>query len=427
MSEYFKRVREKISKLSHEQLRELLDSVSDENEIFTSIFESLSAGLLIVDRSWKLLLANKAAERYLPLSIRLDDAKFETVPLPRLVDDEQIAAFLGDCFENNRLNVSDEFTLVTAGGSMRFVVITVLPLVKKYEMAGAIISVRDITEKRNQEILLRRMENLAGLTNLAAGMAHEIKNPLGAIGIHVQLIQKAVKKSRDENGLLPDKKFIEDHLAIVNEEIDNLNKKVMDFLMAVRPVNAQLALVDVGKILSDTASFIAPEFHNNGIDVQTDISNENMRLLIDEKLFREVLVNIAQNSLYAIQEKFPECSSERACETCKGIFVVASFVKDDAYVITISDNGIGMSEDTAAHIFEPYFTTKANGTGLGMTMAYKIIKEFSGDIRVKSMRGEGTTFTITLPVPQTDKKLLPDNTIQTVDDLKIRDNEAVQK
>ena len=416
MSEYFKRVREKISKLSHEQLRELLDSVSDENEIFTSIFESLSAGLLIVDRSWKLLLANKAAERYLPLSIRLDDAKFETVPLPRLVDDEQIAAFLGDCFENNRLNVSDEFTLVTAGGSMRFVVITVLPLVKKYEMAGAIISVRDITEKRNQEILLRRMENLAGLTNLAAGMAHEIKNPLGAIGIHVQLIQKAVKKSRDENGLLPDKKFIEDHLAIVNEEIDNLNKKVMDFLMAVRPVNAQLALVDVGKILSDTASFIAPEFHNNGIDVQTDISNENMRLLIDEKLFREVLVNIAQNSLYAIQEKFPECSSERACETCKGIFVVASFVKDDAYVITISDNGIGMSEDTAAHIFEPYFTTKANGTGLGMTMAYKIIKEFSGDIRVKSMRGEGTTFTITLPVPQTDKKLLPDNTIQTVDD-----------
>ena len=427
MSEYFKRVREKISKLSHEQLRELLDSVSDENEIFTSIFESLSAGLLIVDRSWKLLLANKAAERYLPLSIRLDDAKFETVPLPRLVDDEQIAAFLGDCFENNRLNVSDEFTLVTAGGSMRFVVITVLPLVKKYEMAGAIISVRDITEKRNQEILLRRMENLAGLTNLAAGMAHEIKNPLGAIGIHVQLIQKAVKKSRDENGLLPDKKFIEDHLAIVNEEIDNLNKKVMDFLMAVRPVNAQLALVDVGKILSDTASFIAPEFHNNGIDVQTDISNENMRLLIDEKLFREVLVNIAQNSLYAIQEKFPECSSERACETCKGIFVVASFVKDDAYVITISDNGIGMSEDTAAHIFEPYFTTKANGTGLGMTMAYKIIKEFSGDIRVKSMRGEGTTFTITLPVPQTDKKLLPDNTIQTVEDLKIRDNEAVQK
>ncbi|MBP3710004.1 MAG: PAS domain S-box protein [Treponema sp.] len=427
MSEYFKRVREKISKLSHEQLKELLDSVSDENEIFTSIFESLSAGLIIVDKSWKLLLANKAAERYLPLSIRLDDAKFETVPLPHLVDDEQIAAFLGDCFENNRLNVSDEFTLVTAGGSIRFVVITVLPLVKKYEMAGAIISVRDITEKRNQEILLRRMENLAGLTNLAAGMAHEIKNPLGAISIHVQLIQKAVKKSRDEDGVLPDKKFIEDHLDVVNEEIDNLNKKVMDFLMAVRPVNAQLALVDVGKILSDAASFIAPEFHNNGIDVQTDISHENMRLLVDEKLFKEVLVNIAQNSLYAIQEKFPECSGERECQTCKGIFVIASFIKDDAYIIAISDNGIGMSEDTAAHIFEPYFTTKANGTGLGMTMAYKIIKEFSGDMQVKSLRGEGTTFTITLPIPQTDKKLLPDNTVQSADDLKINDSEAAQK
>ena len=260
------------------------------------------------------------------------------------------------------------------------------------------------------------MENLAGLTNLAAGMAHEIKNPLGAIGIHVQLVQKAVKKAREGSGMLPDKKFLEAHLDTVNEEIDNLNKKVMDFLMAVRPVNAKLELVDIGKLIKETAAFIVPEFHDSCITVSVRVSEKTVRLLIDEKLFKDVFINMAQNALSAIQEKYSDCTSARSDAWCPGLFAVETFVKDDAYIITISDNGIGMSEETASHIFEPYFTTKAKGTGLGMTITYKIIKEFSGDIQVSSVAGEGTVFTITLPVPQTDRKLLGEHKTQRIED-----------
>lgn len=416
MSDYFRRVSEKIAKLPSEQVKEFLKDVCSENEIFDSVLESLSTGLVIVDKDWKLILTNKAAERYVPFSIRPDDPKAESIPLPRLVDNAEIADFLNDCREHSRSNVSDEFTTETAGGSVRFITLTVLPLVKKREVSGSIVTVRDITEKRNREILLRRMENLAGLTNLAAGMAHEIKNPLGAIGIHVQLVQKAVKKAREGSGMLPDKKFLEAHLDTVNEEIDNLNKKVMDFLMAVRPVNAKLELVDIGKLIKETAAFIAPEFHDSCITVSVRVSEKTARLLIDEKLFKDVFINMAQNALSAIQEKYSDCTAARSGAQCPGLFAVETFVKDDAYIITISDNGIGMSEETASHIFEPYFTTKAKGTGLGMTIAYKIIKEFSGDIQVSSVAGEGTVFTITLPVPQTDRKLLGEHKTQRIED-----------
>jgi signal transduction histidine kinase len=312
--------------------------------------------------------------------------------------------------------VSDEFTTATPNGTVRFITISVLPLVKQQQMAGSIVTVNDITEKRNQEILLHRMENLAGLTNLAAGMAHEIKNPLGAISIHVQLIQKALKKSRESDGLLPDQKFLEKHLDVVNEEIDNLNRKVMDFLMAVRPVNAKLELLDVDRIIHDAAAFVTPEFHNYHIMVHVRTCKNSVRLLIDEKLFKEVLINIAQNAIAAIQERYPDCGKDNANSKCQGMFEITTFLKDDKYILTISDNGIGMNEETASHIFEPYFTTKANGTGLGMTMAYKIIKEFKGDIQVKSIQGEGTLFTVILPVPQTDRKLLTENSRERLED-----------
>src|SRR5574344_871472 len=274
MSEYFRRVSEKVSKLTDEQVKDFLDDIAGENDMLDSILESLSTGLIMVDESYKVLLTNKAAERYLPFSIRPDDPKAETVALWEMIDDRQISKFLKDCGDNGRTNVSDEFTTATAAGTVRFITLSVLPLVKQQQMAGSIVMVTDITEKRNQEILLHRMESLAGLTNLAAGMAHEIKNPLGAISIHVQLIQKAVKMARQGDGALPDEKFLEKHLDVVNEEIDNLNKTVMDFLMAVRPVNARLELVDPGAVLNSIIEFIKPEFNKNGILVNIRLNKD---------------------------------------------------------------------------------------------------------------------------------------------------------
>ena len=132
-------------------------------------------------------------------------------------------------------------------------------------------------------------------------MAHEIKNPLGAISIHIQLIQKALEKARSNNDILPPKKFVEDHIDVVNDEIDHLNKLVMDFLMAVRPVKSTLELKDPVKVISPIIDFIKPEFKKDNIKVELKKPENGRRIMLDEKLFREALMNLAQNALSAIK------------------------------------------------------------------------------------------------------------------------------
>ena len=399
MRSYVKRVKQKAEKLSKEQVLSLLEAVVDENDSLYSVLESLSTGILILNDDSQLLRYNTIAESWLPLSARLEDIHGSENAIWEYIEDEDIAAFLRKCLEKNITNSTEDFSIVTPGGSVRFLTVTIAPLVNEGELSGKIILVRDITEKKSQDILLHRMENLANLTNLAAGMAHEIKNPLGAISIHIQLIQKALNKARENDDKLPAKKFVEDHIDVVNEEIDHLNKLVMDFLLAVRPVKAQLELKEPDKLIENLVSFFTPEFKREGIEVIYKPSESGVRILLDEKLFRDVIMNISQNSLAALKSKFDGKSDGAK-------FCISNMVRENKYIITIADNGCGMSEETLSKIFEPYYTTKANGTGLGMTMVYKIIKEFSGEIIVDSKEGEGTAFTITLPIPQKDAKLL---------------------
>ena len=400
MRGYVKRVQQKAEKLSKEQVLALLEDIVDENESLYSVLESLSTGLLIINDDFQLLRYNQIAESWLPFSEHLEDILGSEKAIWEYIEDEDIAAFLQRCLEKNVTNSSEEFSTVTSGGSVRFLTVTIAPLINEGELNGKMILVRDITEKKNQDILLHRMENLANLTNLAAGMAHEIKNPLGAISIHIQLIQKALEKARENNDILPGKKFVEDHIYVVNEEIDHLNKLVMDFLLAVRPVKAQLELKEPDKLIDGLISFFKPEFNREGIEVIYKPSESGKRILLDEKLFRDVVMNISQNSLAALKSKY-NGDAEAGAKFC-----ISNSVRENKFIITIADNGCCMSEESLSKIFEPYYTTKANGTGLGMTMVYKIIKEFSGEIIVDSKEGEGTAFTITFPIPQKDTKLL---------------------
>lgn len=410
MTDFSRRVSKKIDKLSPVQILQLVESCYAQAEMFDSIFQSLPSGLIIVDENFCLTKINKAAERYLPFKSNPEDSKSEGVPVWNLIDDEEIAKFLQNAFESDKTNVSDEYTVATSGGSVRFIDVYITPLVQNQNqgknLIGSIIRIDDVTEKRNQEVLLHRMETLAGLTNVAASVAHEIKNPLGAISIHIQLMQKAIKKKRDGDGMLPPAKYAEDYLDVITQEIERLNKIVVDFLMAVRPISAKLELVNPNTILKEFISFFTPEFTEKHIELESDLCGADVRLLLDSKLFREVIVNLSQNAIFAIEKKFGVDEDSEKAGSMNGNIRIKSWIENDRYFLTFRDDGIGMDDLTSSRVFEPYFTTKSNGTGLGMAMSYKIIKEFSGDIRVNSVLGEGTTFTIELPVPQMEKKLI---------------------
>lgn len=425
MRNYVKRINQKKEKLSKDQLLTLIDDLIEENDILNSIINSLSTGILIVDKDFKLLRHNTASESRLPYKIYPDEIENSKESLWNFIDDDEICSFFKNCKEKAITNSQEEFSIKTSGGIVRFISISISPLVQKINISGLIILIRDITDKKNQDVLLHRMENLANLTNLAAGMAHEIKNPLGAISIHIQLLQKAVDKARDNENILPPAKFVENHIDIVNEEIEHLNKLVMDFLMAVRPVKAMLELKDPDKIIQTIVDFCKPEFYKNRIRIDFIPCKKNKKIMLDEKLLRDVIMNLAQNSLAAIKtisaSEKNEVFENKAGENVKNLpeiirdcdfnyfFKIENHVEDNKFIIEVSDNGCGMSAETVSKIFEPYFTTKANGTGLGMTMVYKIIKEFSGEIFVESKENNGTKFTIIFPIPQKDAKLLEKN------------------
>ena len=407
MSRYVERVIDMLPKLSSEEVKRVLMEVVSENSMLDSLIESFSTGLILVDKKWRILQVNKAAKRILRISP--DEEKYEDELLFNVIEEnKEISEWLKNIADTHKTNVREEFSSSSSSdGSVRFLAVSVFSFVQKTEISGSIVKIEDITQQKAKAVLDRRLENMEGLTNLAAGMAHEIKNPLGAISIHIQLVQKAISKKRAGDGTLPDKKFLEEHLDIVNDEIEKLNDLVMDFLFAVRPVNAKLTLSDPEEILSSICDFVSPEFNKSHVLLKMELLKEKKRIMIDEKLFRQVIINIAQNAFYAVKAKFPCCTEENTnSQEMPGIVIFKTTIIEDNFVISISDNGIGMDSETVGRIFEPYFTTKANGTGLGMTMSYKIIKEFGGDIQVKSEKGTGSVFFISLPVPQTETKLL---------------------
>ena len=170
MSDFVGKVSEKLKKLSDEQVERLISTIQEENDIFDSILESLSAGIVVVDKSWHVIKLNKAVKRLVPLVAHYKD---RNDVFWNLIDDSDIAEFFSKTASDNNYNVSREFSLVSEN-STSFIVISVLPLVKKKDIAGSIITISDMTAKRQQEILLHRMDSLQSLTNLAASVAHKI-------------------------------------------------------------------------------------------------------------------------------------------------------------------------------------------------------------------------------------------------------------
>ncbi|MBQ2529515.1 MAG: HAMP domain-containing histidine kinase, partial [Treponema sp.] len=176
-------------------------------------------------------------------------------------------------------------------------------------------------------------------------------------------------------------------------------------------VQANMQLANPDELIKKFSDFFTPEAESKNISIELDLCNCSPRLLIDEKLFREVIINLIQNASAAIESVVSDTIPSESDEgnlSYQGKIRITSMVNNDKYLLCFSDNGTGMDEATSSRIFEPYYTTKATGTGLGLTTVYKIIKEFRGDIQVRSSLGKGTTFTISLPVPQKNIKLLAD-------------------
>jgi len=380
MRGFYRRALSKMERLTPEQCRELIVSASGEILRLETVLDSLPSGILVCDEKHSLIMANKSSLRLLPLTHQ------EGGPLWELISDEELAAFFKLVLLNGDRVLEHEMD-VEAQGTNRLLVISVHPLVDKRRITGSLVHIEDITEKRAGEVRLRRAENLASLTTLAAGVAHEIKNPLGSISIHLQLMQKALAKNTEKQEPLIDKYF-----NILNEEVDRLNRIVVDFLFAARPMTLELREGNINAIIDELAEFIRVELDQSNIRLFLELDENLPPAFIDERYMKQALLNLIKNAQAAMPNG--------------GLLTIATQVSDNEIRISVCDTGVGINAESLAKIFEPYFTTKDNGTGLGLTLVYKIIKEHHGEIAVESREGEGSNFEISLPVYRKKKRLI---------------------
>ncbi len=371
----------RADKLTKDQLLSLFKELLVSNERLEAALQSMFDGILVCNLDHVPVLINKTAERIL----RIQGGESQN-PLWQSLADEELKDFFYKALTSEETVLGQEFALQSSSGT-RIIAISISALVSEDKIAGTVIHVEDITEKRKKETQLRRAESLAALTTLAAGVAHEINNPLGSISIRIQLLEKLLKASE------PDQAAMTKHLSVVKQEMERLKQIVVDFLFAVRPMDVQLLSENPGPIIQEVADLVEPEAERFGIELNTSIPVNLPRLLMDKRLIKQALLNLIKNAMAVMPQG--------------GKLGIGVEQAEDELRIYVSDTGTGIPEDLLTKIFEPYFTTKKSGTGLGLTITFKIIKEHSGDISLDSKVGEGSTFTIHLPIPQKEKKLLP--------------------
>jgi len=186
--------------------------------------------------------------------------------------------------------------------------------------------------------------------------------------------------------------LIDKYFNILNEEVDRLNRIVVDFLFAARPMTLELREGNINSLIAELAEFIRAELEQSNIRLFLELDENLPPALIDERYMKQALLNLIKNAQAAMPNG--------------GLLTIATQVSDNEIRISVCDTGVGISAESLAKIFEPYFTTKDNGTGLGLTLVYKIIKEHHGEIAVESREGEGTNFEIILPVYRKKKRLI---------------------
>jgi two-component system, sporulation sensor kinase E len=243
---------------------------------------------------------------------------------------------------------------------------------------GHVMILRDITKSRRTAQQTIESERLNALTLLAAGVAHEIGNPLNSLHIHLQLMERSVQNlDGDAKGEL------QQSIDVARSEVNRLDSIVTQFLRAIRPSRPQLRPENLNTIVEEAVRFFTPEIHDRDIVVEQELRSDLPLLQLDRDQMKQAFYNVIKNSLEAMQRH--------------GTLRIQTDMDDTHILIRFVDTGSGMSAENLSRVFEPYFTTKPSGTGLGLLIVRRIVREHGGELSIESGQGKGLTVTIRLP------------------------------
>jgi two-component system sensor histidine kinase PilS (NtrC family) len=356
-----------VAILSSHLNTQLLSSVSQLGSLRAlneNILRSLSSGLVTIDQNCKVLFANPTAANLLGYSGSIDGLDCEAL-IPG------VRAHLDDSggFRNRF-----ELTIAHARDSRRISLgITCSPLLDEHgRFLGHIINFQDVTDLREMERVLRRNERLAALGTLAASVAHEVRNPLAAIAGCAELLEPDVGEE--------DKRLIH----VIRSESARLADIVTDLLDYARPRKLERHKIEFGRALTELADSFRADPSNAEIDLRVNVPKQPVPVELDISQITQVLWNLVRNGSEAMDGK-------------GRLDLDLEELDRELVRIRVHDRGKGIAAADIDRIFEPFFSTKSGGTGIGLALVHRIVDEHGGGIDVKSTLGEGTVFTIELP------------------------------
>lgn len=378
----------RLGKIDPEEVQNYFLRLAQEKGFLETVFNSIQEGIIVTDSKGRITYLNDAACHL--FGVEMDDSLGQRL-------DERVRGLDWNALSLAKGPITRDMEIFYPAN--RFVNFYSVPLVIESraegektdppsqssgvtsisgEQVGHAIILRDITESRRSEQQTIESERFNALTLLAAGVAHEIGNPLNSLNIHLQLIERELRKlNGQKHGEL------QQSIKVARAEVDRLDSIITQFLRAIRPTRPQLRPENVNSIVEEAVRFFAPEINDRNIVVEQELRSDLPMLEIDRDQMKQAFYNVIKNSFEAMKSR--------------GILRIRTDMDESHVIIRFTDTGGGISAENLSRIFEPYFTTKTSGTGLGLLIVRRIVREHGGEMSIESSEGKGLTLTIRLP------------------------------